>query len=463
MLDGFNVTSASDVTLERALLALCFADSGNLNRLGRLVPEDLTDHVLASVLAAALDVHSAGEPVNLVTLRPRLQGIIVDETITALDVIRALSIGDTLPDVSDIARRLRSLAEKRRLAETLRSLADAVVEDGQTVSGIAADAISHLNDLTCESNEGTACDPHLYDAARDFIAHLQSDEDPIDIPTGFRDLDAQTGGWHPGQFILLGGRTSMGKTATALGSMLRTAQKGYGVLYFSLEMTRDQLVARALADYAYTDPAIAYADLRPGKVSDAQMRRLNEAAERFREMPIVIDTRSGLTVGDILARARKERENFKVKGHRLSLIVVDHLLKIKPSSRYAGQPVKEIDEISQAMCVMAKSLDVAVLGLQQLNRQVESRDNPRPLLSDLKGSGTLEQDADVILFAHRPAYQFERLMQEPDKRAEAEAAAEALKHDLELQIAKQRNGPTTTLQLWCDMSANAIRDKSWRR
>lgn len=462
MLDGFNIASASDVTLERALLALCFADSGNLNRLGRLVPEDLTDHVLASVLAAALDVHSAGEPVNLVTLRPRLQGIIVDENITALDVVRVLSIGDTPPDVSDIARRLRSLAEKRRLAETLRLLADAVVEDGQTVSGIAADAISHLNDLTAESNE-SVYEPHIYEAARDFIERLQTDDDPIEIPTGFMDLDAQTGGWHRGQFILLGGRTSMGKTAAALGSMLRTAQKGYGVLYFSLEMTRDQLVARALADYAYTDPAIAYADLRPGKVSGTQMRRLNEAAERFREMPIVIDTRSGLTVGDILSRARKEREKFKAKGHRLSLIVVDHLLKIKPSSRYAGQPVKEIDEISQAMCVMAKSLDVAVLGLQQLNRQVESRDNPRPLLSDLKGSGTLEQDADVILFAHRPAYQFERLMQEPDKRAEAEAAAEALKHDLELQIAKQRNGPTTTLQLWCDMSANAIRDKSWRR
>jgi replicative DNA helicase len=462
MLDGFNDASASDVTLERALLALCFSDSGNLDRLGRLVPDDLTDHVLASVLAAALDVHSAGEPVNLVTLRPRLQGIIVDESITALDVVRTLSIGAVPPDVSDITRRLRSLAEKRRLAETLRSLADAVVEDGQTVSGIAADAISHLNDLTAESNE-SVCEPHIYEAAREFIERLQSDDDPIEIPTGFRDLDAQTGGWHRGQFILLGGRTSMGKTATALGSMLRTAQKGYGVLYFSLEMTRDQLVARALADYAYTNPAIAYADLRPGKVSDPQQRRLSEAAERFRNMPIVIDTRSGLTVGDILARARKERENFKAKGHRLSLIVVDHLLKIKPSSRYAGQPVKEIDEISQAMCVMAKSLDVAVMGLQQLNRQVESRDNPRPLLSDLKGSGTLEQDADVILFAHRPAYQFERLMQEPDKRAEAEAAAEALKHDLELQIAKQRNGPTTTLQLWCDMSANAIRDKSWRR
>ena len=145
------------------------------------------------------------------------------------------------------------------------------------------------------------------------------------------------------------------------------------------------------------------------------------------------------------------------------LVVVDHLLKVRPSSRYAGQPVKELDEISEAMCVMAKSLNVAVLGLHQLNRQVESRDNQRPLLSDLRGSGSLEQDADVVLFAYRPAYHYERQMQEGENIAVAEKKLELVKHDLEIQIAKQRHGPTKTLKFWVDMAANVVRDKEFRR
>src|SRR5690606_13032642 len=154
------------------------------------------------------------------------------------------------------------------------------------------------------------------------------------------------------------------------------------------------------------------------------------------------DTKRGLTVGEITARVRKAREDFEKRGISLSLVVVDHLGKVRPSDRYAGQPVKELDEISDGMCALASSLNVAVLGLHQLNRAVESRDNQRPIMPDLRGSGSLEQDADVVLFVYRPAYRYERQLEDPDNRAEAEIKATALKHDLEVQIAKQRNGPT---------------------
>lgn len=126
--------------------------------------------------------------------------------------------------------------------------------------------------------------------------------------------------------------------------------------------------------------------------------------------------------------------------------------------------MKELDEISEAMCVMAKSLNVAVLGLHQINRQVETRENQRPTLADLRGSEALEQDADVVLFVYRPAYQYERQLQEgADAEQDAQAKLAACKPVLELQVAKQRNGPTQTLKFFCDMAANVVRDKDWRR
>lgn len=464
MLDGdTQELIATDRGLERALVALIFADNANVEKLGNLKPEDFSDHGYRAIFAGALNMQAEGRPVNIVTLKARLEGITFDDGSLGLDVVRSLSVGGALPPVQDIASRLKILSTKRKMAEYLKGISEQITEESQSVPRLAADVIGQMNDILAIGNSEIRIEPHIYDAAQDFIERLQSGDDPIEIPTGLKDLDDATGGWHRGQFAILAGRPGMGKSSVALSSMLRTAEKGHGVLFFSLEMTRDQLVARALTDYAYTNPTIAYSDLKPGRVSGAHVRRLYEAAERFKNMPIIIDTRNGLTVGDITARARKAVEEFKEQGRELALVVVDHLLKVRPSSRYAGQPVKELDEISEGMCVLAKLLNVAALGLHQLNRQVESRDNQRPMLSDLRGSGTLEQDADLVLFAYRPAYQFERLLQEPDKRAEAEAAAEALKHELELQIAKQRNGPTTALNFWIDMQANVVRDRTWAR
>lgn len=473
MFDG--TLPLTDGELERALIALVLADNSTLDHLGKLTPDDLADPILAATLEAALDLHREKRPVNLVTMKARLGGMPVDDHRTGLDVVRSLSFGAAMPDVRDIVHRLRSLAVRRRLASYLGAIAQSMAEESSGATALAADAIQQLNGFLSDAVETEHTAFNLHDAAQEFLAWVQSDGDPVEIPTGLKSLDDATGGWHRGQFAILAGRPSMGKSTIALSSMLRTAAKGYGVLFFSLEMTKQQLVARALTDFAYTKPAIAYSDLKPGtrtdfvtgevvnRVSSAQMRRLEEAAARFKGMPIEIETKSGLTAADILGQTRRWAETMRKRGTPLALVVVDHLLKVVPSGRYAGQSVKELDEVSEAMCVMAKSLDVAVLGLHQLNRQVESRDNPRPVMSDLRGSGSLEQDADVIMFAYRPAYQYERQAQEPDKKVEAQMVAEELKHDLELQIAKQRNGPTRLIELYCDMAANVVRDKDFNR
>lgn len=458
-------TGASELTdheLERALVALIFADNINIDNIGRLTPEDMTDPVMGAALAGAQDMRAEGRPINLVTLKARLEGIRLDDERTGLDVLRSLSLGGALPSVSDIAGRLRTLAIKRRLADYLRALAEAATDESQPMPALAADGIRQLNDYLADAVSETKTSFDLHTSAHELIDWLQSDGDAVEITTGLKDLDDATGGWHRGEFAILAGRPSMGKSMIALSSMLRTANKGHGVLFFSLEMTKRQVTARALSDFAFTDPVIAYSNLKPGRAGPHIDRLLN-AAERFKALPLEVETRNGLTAGEIFARARQAAEKFKSRGHDLTLVVVDHLLKVRPSSRYAGQPVKEIDEVSEAMCVMAKSLNVAVVGLHQLNRQVEGRENQRPLLSDLRGSGSLEQDADVVLFAYRPAYQFERQMQEGQDEEAARTKLELVKNDLEIQIAKQRNGPTKTLSFWVDMAANVVRDKSFRK
>jgi replicative DNA helicase len=200
--------------------------------------------------------------------------------------------------------------------------------------------------------------------------------------------------------------------------------------------------------------------MKPSMVSAAEVEALYRTSEAFKSLPIEFETRTGLTIPEITARARKAVDDFKSRGVELGLVIVDHMLKVRPTDRYKGNSVRELDEVSDGMTAMAKSLNVAAVGLHQLNRQVESRDNQRPTLSDLRGSGSLEQDADVVLFVYRPAYPLERQLQEsPDKRAEAEILLNGVKNDLEIQIAKQRNGPTKTLEFFVDMQANVVRDK----
>lgn len=450
----------ADIELERALLALVFADNDNLGRLGKLTPEDFADPILGSILAAAQDVYEEGRPVNLVTLKPRLEGMRLDETMTGLDVVRGLSLGGQLPSASDIAQRLCSLAIRRRLGDYLSELARAARDESQPMPALAADAVGQLNDYLSDANTDARTTFEFAPASEEFISWLETGSDPVEISTGLAALDEATNGWHRGEFAILAGRPSMGKSAIAVSSMLRTAQRGFGVLFFSLEMTQRQVVSRALADFASTEPAIAYSEMKPGRMMEGQIAQLREAAQQFQDLPIEVETKNGLTMADLLARARRAREDFAARGRSLALVIVDHMLKIRPSSRYAGQPVKELDEISEAMCVMAKSLNLAVLGLHQLNRGVEGRDNQRPLMSDLRGSGSLEQDADVILFPYRPAYRYERQLQEgtQEERRDARLKLELVGNDLEIQIAKQRNGPTTTLNFWVDMRANVVRD-----
>lgn len=453
----------SDPELERLLIAQLFHEEHAINQIGALEAEDFTDPNLGAILMACVDAHLRGVRVSPINMITRLRGIVTLDGEDGLAIIRKLTVGANSPRVDEVARRLRDLAERRRASDYLRSAADAMNDESVALGALAQDAQRHLDTIAGVDAPEAVESPSLHALANDFLKYLQSEEPPVEITTGLKDLDEATGGWHRGQFIILAGRPSMGKTTVALSSLLRTARAGHGVMFFSLEMASNQIAARALTDIAYTDPPIAYADLKPRR-SDQFIPRLTKAAERFEGLPLEIETRPGPTAEQIFQRAKKAAAKFEKDGKRLDLVVIDHLLKVSPSGRYAGNPVKELDEISQAMCDMAKRLNVAVVGLHQLNRDNEDRENQRAMLTDLRGSGSLEQDADVVLFCYRPAYRIERLVTDDEAEKEAnEALLSIVRYDLELQIAKQRNGPTSNINLWCDVKANAVRNKEWRR
>jgi|GEM_PF-2962445 len=462
MLDRSEGPTLADVELERALIGLVFEDAQTLDKIGDLEPDDLSDAQLGAILMAAIDLHQSGQPVSVVTMLPRLRGIVEIDGTTGLDIVRSLTMHGRRPEPEQVASRLRRLAERRRLADYLHSLGDAALDETLSPAALAQDASGQLGSFLVE--KAVVEDTHSLTAlADDFLRYLQSDVDAVEITTGFKDLDEATGGWHRGQFAILAGRPGMGKSTLALSSMLKTSEK-HGVLFFSLEMPAYQVIARALCDLAYTDPKIMYAALRPRQVTDSQIARLTEAVGTLARLNIEIETRSGLNLEEIVARTEATSKKMRDDGKRLDLVVIDHMLKISPSGRYAGQPVKELDEISEGMCRLAKRFDVAVLGLHQLNRSNEGRENQRPMLSDLRGSGSLEQDADLVLFCYRPGYRYERLEPNtPEEREEIQLILREIANDLDLQIAKQRQGATANIDLWCDITCNAVRNKSFRR
>jgi replicative DNA helicase len=261
------------------------------------------------------------------------------------------------------------------------------------------------------------------------------------LSTGLIDLDGMLGGLHPSDLVILAGRPSMGKTALATNIAFSAARSGAEVAFYSLEMSHEQLALRILADVS----GVSSDRIRKGKIDASEFGRLRDARDEIRQAPLHIDATGGLPIGKLAARARRRH-----RKHKLSLIVVDYLQLVTGSAATRGQGrVQEVSEVTMALKALAKELGVPVLALSQLSRQVESREDKRPQLSDLRESGSIEQDADAVMFVYREEYYLGRT--EP-----REGTGEHLKwcEDMskvqgqaEVIIGKQRHGPIGTVRL----------------
>lgn len=245
------------------------------------------------------------------------------------------------------------------------------------------------------------------------------------LATGYSDLDRITTGLHPNELIIIAARPGVGKTAFALNVAMNAARKGdKTVAFFTLEMSAEQLLMRMFA----TEGKLDLTKLKRGNLENQDWRKVEEAMIKLGDMNVFIDDTAGISVGEIRAKCRK----LASSPNGLDLVVIDYLTIIQGSSKYAGNRQQEVSEISRSLKTMALELGVPVIALAQLSRNVEGRKDQRPILSDLRESGAIEQDADIVSFLYREDYG--KYEETPDS-------------DVELIIAKHRNGPTGTIDL----------------
>jgi replicative DNA helicase len=459
---GSDAADTADLELERGVIASLLADNRGFGRLGQLEPEDFSDPTHAAVFAAALDLRAEAKRVDLVTLRSRFAAVPFCDGETVIDYLRGLEFAGNAPNISDMAASVQDLARRRDIKAVGEQISGSVYDHAVGPSVLLTDAARLIDDLLANCLPAGKTLWEMSEAVDDLLlAAANGDADPP-IATGLVDYDKVTcGGLHRRQVVILGGRPGMGKSALAVVISHSAAKAGHGVIVFSLEMTKGEWTARMATHACWTNEApIAFADGLYGELVGGELEIFRRAVEGLHPLPMQIEERSGLTASDIMSGTRRAAELFERQGKRLGLVVVDHLGKIRPSSRYKGQKVHEIGEISEAMTHLAKSQDVAVLALHQLNRDVEGRDNKRPTLVDLRDSGNLEQDAHTVVLAYRPAYYLALPDDDPKEEQKRIAKLAAKRHDLELQIPKQRNGPQTTIHLICDIASNAIGNAS---
>lgn len=291
------------------------------------------------------------------------------------------------------------------------------------------------------------------DGAESFVSDLESGQTVRQVTTGLRDLDEKVGGYRPGQFYVLAGRPAMGKSALGISTMAKVAASGANVMLFSMEMPRDEVIARMLADH-WDDPhAPFYGKIMNRTLTREQMADLRMIKDSISGLPIFIDYSATHTVDDIASSARRHKAKLAAQGKSLDVIYVDHLTTIAPRDRYRGNPVMEVSDNVESLRRLAKQLDVAIVCLCQLSRDVEKRDDKRPMLSDLRWTGEIEQAAHVVAFIFREEYYLKS-----DPKADRYDLMNA-RNKMELLIRKNRQGETGDISLYCDMAFSRVRDK----
>jgi replicative DNA helicase len=374
------------------------------------------------------------KPADIVTVAESLESTAELSGIGGLAYLGALAQNTpTAANIRRYAEIVRERAVMRKLVEVGSGIAESAFSpqgrDAQQLLDEAEARIFQIAEGGKRSSEGFVDIKILLPQVADRIDQLFQRDNPTDVtgvPTGFTDLDSMTSGFQPGDLVIVAGRPSMGKTAFSLNVAENVAlDTGLPVAVFSMEMAATQLAMRMIGSVGRLDQH----KMRTGRLEDEDWVRLTTALGKLNDAPIFIDEGAALTSFDVRARARRLHRQCG----KLGLIVVDYLqLMSAPASRQSENRATEISEISRSLKALAKELDVPVVALSQLNRSVEQRPDKRPVMSDLRESGAIEQDADLILFIYR------------DEVYNAESPE---KGTAEIIIAKQRNGPIGRLKL----------------
>ncbi len=416
-----------DDAAELAVLGAMFLDREAASlALEMLTGEDFYRPDHRQVFEAAEELYHSGVPIDMITVKNKLEEKQVFEQIGGLPFLANIS---TSVGSSANMRHYAAIVEEksvlRRLIRTANNISQMSYEGKTDVNSIMDTAEKGIFDIM--QNRHSDQFHHIRDIAVDSIEKIEdiyrSKGKLTGVPTGFVDFDQKTAGLQKSDLILLAARPSMGKTAFALNIIQNAAiRSNVPTAVFSLEMSREQLVNRMLCSEAMLDAQ----RLRTGELTDSDWADLIQAMGPLSQAPIYIDDTPGVTPMEVRSKCRRLKVE---KG--LGLIVIDYLQLMSGNSRNDSRQ-QEISEISRALKAIAREMEAPVIALSQLSRACEQRADHRPMLSDLRESGAIEQDADVVAFLYRDEYYF------PDTEK---------KNQAELIIAKQRNGPTGTVDL----------------
>jgi replicative DNA helicase len=393
-----------------------------------LVKDDFYHQQYGILFESMVELHEGGQPVDLVTLQNKLKEKDVPKEISSLEFVRELVTSvPTSANVKYYANIVKENSMKRKLIRVTEDIENECYSGTESLEAVMDktehDIFALLSSRT--SGEFVPIRQVVMNALEKIERASRQKGNVTGIPTGFLDLDRQTAGMQPSDLILIAARPSMGKTAFVLNIAQNVAFREHMcVAIFSLEMSKEQLVNRMFSLESRVDAQA----LRTGNLSDADWEKLVEGAGIIGESELIIDDTPGISISELRSKCRK----YKLE-HDLKIVIIDYLqLMTGSGGRASDSRQQEISDISRSLKALARELGVPVVALSQLSRAVEQRPDHRPMLSDLRESGAIEQDADVVMFIYRDDYY--------NKDTDLKGISEII-------IAKQRNGPVGTIQL----------------
>ena len=421
------------IEAESSVLGGLLLDNAAWDRVSDLLTDtDFYRYEHRLIYGATSALINATKPADVITVFEHLQNQGKAEEVGGLSYLNSLA--QYVPSAGNI-RRYAEIVRERSILRKLVSASDEIATNafnpqGRPVADIVDEAeqkIFNIGEQGSRMKQGFQGMESLVVALLDRVQEMADNpNDVTGVPTGFYDLDRMTAGFQGGDLIVLAARPSMGKTALAINIAEHVAlHEGLPVAVFSMEMGAAQLAVRIVGSIGRIDQS----HLRTGKLTDEEWPRLTEAIEKLRNISLHIDESAGLTSSELRANARR----LARQCGQLGLIVVDYLQLMSGSTSSDENRATELGEISRGLKMLAKELKCPVLALSQLNRSVETRPDKRPMMSDLRESGAIEQDADIIMFIYRDDYYTKEASKEP-------GVAEVI-------IAKQRNGPTGVVKL----------------
>jgi replicative DNA helicase len=445
-----------NLNIERAVLSAIIFDPETYEEIAaKLSFHDFYLPFHQHIFAVMEELSREEKPIDEEFLRSKLVSMGKFDEVAMLDLLSANPISNTAAYLTEI----KAKSSKRALATLATEIKKVVIEDDLPAEDVMNLVEKKLYEITQNNtNEDFRESKEITVAMLAEIERLKAlgNSKLIGTDTGFKNLNDKTSGFGKGDLVIIAARPAMGKTALVLNMALKAIERNEGVAFFSLEMPAEQLMLRLLS----AKTSIPLQALRIGDLRDEQWSQLSAATDELSQKKLFVDDGGYATIHHVRSKLRK----LKGQHPEISVAIIDYLQLMSGEGREGRQ--QEVSEISRGLKQLARELQIPIVALSQLNRGVESRDNKRPMLSDLRESGAIEQDADIILFVYRDDVYREAMEKEKEMKAKAEGKPyesefrKKSEEDAEIIIGKQRNGPTGTVELIFQKNFTRFVDKT---